>query len=67
MTPESLRVKQWRESNRDRYNERQKILMRDRRAKAREAKKAAATPKYSEVLKRISSPFSVTFIPYKED
>lgn len=31
MTPESLRVKQWREMNRDRYNESQRILMAKRR------------------------------------
>lgn len=51
MTPESLRVKQWRESNRERYNANQKALMKNRRAK----KKAEA-----EKLG-----FTVTTVPFK--
>lgn len=48
MTPESLRVKQWREANRERYNETQRVLMEKRRraagVKKREPKKAKAAP-----------------------
>ena len=44
MTPESLRVKLWREANRERYNANQKALMQARRAKVREAKTAPTKP-----------------------
>lgn len=40
MTPESLRVKQWREANKDRYNATMKKYMRERRRKLKEAKVA---------------------------
>lgn len=51
MTPESLRVKQWRESNKERYNANQKALMKARRQK-----------KKQEALK---AGFTVTTVPYK--
>lgn len=38
--PNSWRVSQWRNSNRTRYNERQRELMRRRRARARELKES---------------------------
>jgi predicted DNA-binding WGR domain protein len=38
MTPESLRVKLWREQNKKRYNDSQKALMKTRRAKKKEEK-----------------------------
>lgn len=50
MTPESLRVKQWREANKERYNASQKALM-----KAKRAKKKAEKP----------VEFTVTTVPYK--
>ena len=53
MTPESLRVKQWREANKERYNASQKALM-----KAKRAKKS----KKVEEEKKVE--FSVTTVPY---
>ena len=49
MTPESLRVKQWRESNKERYNANQKVLMKARRAKE----------------KAVKLGYSVTIVSYK--
>ena len=44
MTPESLRVKQWRESNKERYNESQKKLMQKRREKKKNAQNSPPAP-----------------------
>ena len=44
MTPDSLRVKQWREANRQRYNETQKRLMAEKRRKLKEQKNDANNP-----------------------
>lgn len=57
MTPESLRVKQWRESNKDRYNANQKALMKARRAKKKDGSKKI------EPENKVG--FSITTIPYK--
>ena len=53
MTPESERVKLWREANKERYNQRMKEYMKARRAKKAQEKKDAK--------------FIVTTIPYKPD
>lgn len=44
MTPESMRVKQWREANKKRYNDRMKQYMKDRRARARKQEQDNAAP-----------------------
>ena len=51
MTPESERVKLWRQANHERYNASQRALMKARRKKKKE-----------EALK---AGFSVTIVPYK--
>lgn len=43
MTPESLRVKQWREANKERYNASQKALMKAKRDKKKALKFTVTT------------------------
>jgi hypothetical protein len=65
MTPDSLRVKQWRDANKDRYNARMKEYMVARRKAKREVREALAladapTKKAAD----LAAEFTVTTIPY---
>lgn len=63
MTPDSLRVKLWRESHKAQYNERQKLLMRKKRMDKAIAENRVKIKKEKRAQPRIT----VNVIPYVED
>ena len=75
MTPDSLRVKQWRDANKDRYNARMKEYMVARRKAKREVREALAladaptkkAPANADIANKVTDSvvgFTVTTIPY---
>lgn len=65
MTPESLRVKLWREQNKQRYNERMKQYMKDRRAreKKREQDNATLAPDNKHATHYIAASLHAEAVP----